>query len=115
MSLYAAGSGEDRKQRLMREALPRRKAMMVEMRRLRECAEPEPDESDQKPEFEFENFEELVDFLQMAEADKWIDKAVKKPGRCKDFGGPDCPPGSPQYNLAKRFKKGGDLYKKAHE
>jgi hypothetical protein len=23
---------------------------------------------------------------------------------------PDCPEGSPQYNLAKRFKKKGDLY-----
>ena len=40
---------------------------------------------------------------------KWIQKAIKHPGRCKDFGGPDCPPGSPQYNLAKRFKK-GDLH-----
>lgn len=66
------------------------------------------------PEFQFETFDELVSFLGMVEADKWIQKAIKKPGRCKDFGGPDCPEGSPQYNLAKRFKKGGDLHKKAH-
>ena len=37
---------------------------------------------------------------------KWIKKAVKHPGRCKDMGGSDCPKGSPQYNLAKRFKSG---------
>lgn len=37
---------------------------------------------------------------------KWIQKAVKHPGRCADMGGPDCPEGSPQYNLAKRFKSG---------
>ena len=36
---------------------------------------------------------------------KWIQKAVKHPGRCADMGGPDCPEGSPQYNLAMRFKK----------
>jgi hypothetical protein len=42
---------------------------------------------------------------------KWIQKAVKKPGRCADMGSADCPKGSPQYNLAKRFKKGGDLHK----
>ena len=40
----------------------------------------------------------------------WIQNAIKHPGRCADMGGPDCPEGSPQYNLAKRFKKGGDLY-----
>jgi hypothetical protein len=40
----------------------------------------------------------------------WIQDAIKHPGRCADMGGPDCPEGSPQYNLAKRFKKGGDLY-----
>jgi len=43
--------------------------------------------------------------------DKWIQKAVKRPGRCKDMGSADCPKGSPQFNLAKRFKKGGDLHK----
>lgn len=41
---------------------------------------------------------------------KWIQKAVKRPGRCADMGGPDCPVDSPQYRLAKRFKKGGDIY-----
>jgi len=41
---------------------------------------------------------------------KWIQQAIKHPGRCADMGGPDCPEGSPQYNLAKRFKQGGDLY-----
>jgi len=110
MSLYAAKSGEDRKQRLMRESLSRREAMMVEARRSREPA-PEPEA---EPEFSFATYEDLADFLALTEAEKWIDKAVKNPGRCKDFGGPDCPPDSPQYNLAKRFKKGGDLYKKTH-
>lgn len=37
---------------------------------------------------------------------KWIQKAVKQPGRCADMGSPDCPEGSPQYNLAMRFKSG---------
>lgn len=37
---------------------------------------------------------------------KWIQKAVKHPGRCADMGSPDCPEGSPQYNLAMRFKSG---------
>ena len=40
------------------------------------------------------------------ENDKWIQKAVKHPGRCAHMGSPECPEGSPQYNLAKRFKKG---------
>lgn len=26
------------------------------------------------------------------------------------MGSKECPAGSPQYNLAKRFKKGGDLH-----
>jgi len=42
--------------------------------------------------------------------DKWIQKAVKHPGRCAHMGSPECPEGSPQYNLAKRFKK-GDIHK----
>jgi len=41
---------------------------------------------------------------------KWIQDAIKHPGRCADMGSEDCPAGSPQYNLAKRFKQGGDLY-----
>lgn len=42
---------------------------------------------------------------------KWIQKAIKHPGRCKHMGSEACPAGSPQYNLAKRFKS-GDLHKK---
>ena len=39
------------------------------------------------------------------EGKNWIQKAVKHPGRCAHMGSPECPEGSPQYNLAKRFKK----------
>lgn len=41
----------------------------------------------------------------------WIQSAIKHPGRCKHPGSSQCPKGSPQYNLAMRFKKGGDLHK----
>ncbi len=34
----------------------------------------------------------------------WIPKNLKK-GRCSSMGSADCPVGSPQYNLAKTFKK----------
>ena len=41
----------------------------------------------------------------------WIPKDLKK-GRCTPAPNPDCPVGSPQYNLAQTFKKhakkGGD-------
>lgn len=42
---------------------------------------------------------------------KWIQKAIKHPGRCTP-GSPnyDCPEGSPQWRLAQRFKS-GDLYR----
>lgn len=42
----------------------------------------------------------------MEEGGKWIQKAVKHPGRCTP-GSPnyDCPKGSPQWNLAQTFKK----------
>ncbi len=40
----------------------------------------------------------------------FIQKAVKHPGRCTPAPNPDCPEGSPQYNLAMRFKK-GDIHK----
>ena len=45
-------------------------------------------------------------------AKDWIKKAIKHPGRCTP-GSPnyDCPKGSPQWNLAQRFKH-GDLHKK---
>ena len=35
----------------------------------------------------------------------WMQGAVKHPGRCKNMGSKECPVGSPQYNLAKTFKK----------
>jgi hypothetical protein len=37
---------------------------------------------------------------------KWIQGAVKHPGRCTPCPNPDCPVGSPQYKLAQRFKHG---------
>jgi len=40
----------------------------------------------------------------MAKSKNWMQKAVKHPGRCKNMGSADCPVGSPQYNLALRFK-----------
>lgn len=48
----------------------------------------------------------------MATKKHWIQSAIKHPGRCAHMGSSECPAGSPQYNLAKRFKKGGDLHKK---
>ena len=42
--------------------------------------------------------------------DKWIQGADLKKGRCTPMGTPECPEGSPQYNLAKRFKS-GDIHK----
>lgn len=41
----------------------------------------------------------------IAEEKDWIQGAVKHPGRCTPMPNPDCPVGSPQYNLGKRFKK----------
>jgi hypothetical protein len=35
---------------------------------------------------------------------KWIPKNLKK-GRCTPAPNPDCPVGSPQYNLAMTFKR----------
>lgn len=40
----------------------------------------------------------------------WIGGAIKHPGRCSNPGDENCPKGSPQYNLAMRFKH-GDLHK----
>ncbi len=47
------------------------------------------------------------------EGGDWIQSAIKHPGRCTP-GSPnyDCPKGSPQWNLAQRFKH-GDLHKGA--
>jgi hypothetical protein len=44
------------------------------------------------------------------EEDDWIQGADLKKGRCTPMGTPECPEGSPQYNLAKRFKS-GDIHK----
>ena len=41
----------------------------------------------------------------ISEKKDWIQGAVKHPGRCTPMPNPDCPVGSPQYNLGKRFKK----------
>ncbi len=46
-------------------------------------------------------------FKLMATSKKnWIQSAVnpKHKGRCKTMGSAECPKGSPQYNLALRFK-----------
>jgi hypothetical protein len=51
---------------------------------------------------------ERINALQIQEKKKdkkWMQKAVKHPGRCANMGGPRCPEGSPQYRLAQRFKK----------
>lgn len=47
----------------------------------------------------------------MAKSTKWIQKAVKHPGRCANMGSTECPKGSPQYNLAKTFKKTHGFHK----
>jgi hypothetical protein len=54
------------------------------------------------------NMKTFHQFLQekIHEEKKWIQKAIKRPGRCTPAPNPDCPKGSPQYNLAMRFKKG---------
>ena len=39
-----------------------------------------------------------------------IKKMNLKKGRCTPMGTAECPEGSPQYNLAKRFKS-GDIHK----
>jgi hypothetical protein len=41
----------------------------------------------------------------IVEKKDWMQGAVKHPGRCTPMPNPDCPVGSPQYNLGKRFKK----------
>lgn len=59
----------------------------------------------------FEQYLEEHGYILQEKKEKWISKAVKHPGRCAEPGSKDCPEGSPQYNLAMRFKKGGDIYK----
>lgn len=51
------------------------------------------------------------DYDMMKAGGKWIQKAIKHPGRCSNPGDSRCPKGSPQYRLAMRFKH-GDLHKK---
>lgn len=46
-----------------------------------------------------------------AKSKHWIQSAVKHPGRCADMGSSECPKGSPQYNLAKTFKKHHGFHK----
>jgi hypothetical protein len=50
----------------------------------------------------------FIEFLEEEHLDesKWIQGSVKHPGRCTPAPNPDCPKGSPQYNLAMRFKHG---------
>jgi hypothetical protein len=48
----------------------------------------------------------------MATAKKnWIPKKLKK-GRCTPAPNPNCPVGSPQYNLSQTFKKHHGFHKK---
>ncbi len=56
-------------------------------------------------------FSEWIEAKTLTEKKNWIQKAIKHPGRCTPAPNPDCPVGSPQYNLAMRFKK-GDLNNK---
>lgn len=53
-----------------------------------------------------------VDLGNYKKGGKWIQGAIKHPGRCTPGSSNyDCPKGSPQWNLAQRFKH-GDLHKK---
>ena len=52
-----------------------------------------------------------VNYGYMAKGGKWIPKDLKK-GRCTPAPNPDCPVGSPQYNLAMTFKKHHGFHKK---
>ena len=47
---------------------------------------------------------------EIEEEKDWIQGSDLKKGRCTPMGTKECPEGSPQYNLAKRFK-GGDIHK----
>lgn len=50
---------------------------------------------------------------EMKSGGNWIQGAVKHPGRCTPGSSNyDCPPGSPQYNLAQTFKKHHGFHKK---
>jgi hypothetical protein len=51
----------------------------------------------------FVEYLESIDAKWLLQEKKWIQKAIKHPGRCTPAPNPDCPKGSPQYNLAMRF------------
>ena len=58
-----------------------------------------------------EEMEALLGEEELEEEEKMnIGKMHLKKGRCKHMGSEECPEGSPQYNLAKRFKS-GDIHK----
>jgi len=65
-----------------------------------------------------EEAEEMFDLDMSALLDEMMNEEEKmniksmhlKKGRCTPMGTPECPEGSPQYNLAKRFKS-GDIHK----
>jgi len=58
-----------------------------------------------------EEMEALLGEEELDEEEKMnIGKMHLKKGRCKHMGSEECPEGSPQYNLAKRFKS-GDIHK----
>jgi hypothetical protein len=61
-------------------------------------------------ESELSELKTLREKIDMISEKNWIQKAVKHPGRCANPGDKNCPKGSPQYNLAMRFKK-GDIHK----
>lgn len=44
-------------------------------------------------------------------AKKWLQSAIKHPGRCKNMGDKNCPQGSPQYNLSLTLKKNHGFHK----
>ena len=50
------------------------------------------------------SFQEWVITEEKKKKKKWIQGADLEKGRCTPCPNPDCPVGSPQYNLAQRFK-----------
>jgi len=58
--------------------------------------------------------EDTRSFAKGGSKKKWIPKNLKK-GRCTPAPNPDCPKGSPQYNLAMTFKKYHGFHKKKQD
>tara|TARA_R110001583_G_scaffold24784_1_gene90310 strand:+ start:60 stop:368 length:309 start_codon:yes stop_codon:yes gene_type:complete len=54
--------------------------------------------------------DEMINEEELEEKEMDIKGMNLKKGRCTPMGTPECPEGSPQYNLAKRFKS-GDIHK----